>query len=41
MNKNNKKIHHGHLNEDEDEERPRNKTRGENVEEYVLFSALS
>ena len=40
--KNNKnKRHHAHLAEDEDEERPRKKTRGEDVEEYGLFSALS
>ena len=39
--KNNNKRHHAHLDEDEDVEegRPRNKTRGEYVEEYVLFFA--
>ena len=37
---NNKKRHHADLAEDEDEERPWNRTRGEDVEEYVLFSAL-
>ena len=35
------KRHHAHLVEDEDEERPRKRTRDEDVEEYVLFSALS
>ena len=39
--KNNNKRHHAYLAEDEDEERPRNKNRGEYVQEYVLFSALS
>ena len=38
---NNNKWHHAHLAEDEDEERPRKRTRGEDVEEYVLFYALS
>ena len=40
---NNKKIHHAHLAEDEDEEE-RNRmilTKEEYVDEYVLFSALS
>ena len=39
-NKKNNKRHHAHLAEDENEERPRNKTIGEYVEEYVLLSAL-
>ena len=34
-------MHHAHLAEDEDEEIPRKRTRCEDVEEYVLFSALS
>ena len=38
---NNKKRNHAHLDEDEDEERPQKKTRGEDVEEYVLFPTLS
>ena len=38
---NNNKRHDAHLVEDEDEERPRKRTRGEDVEEYLLFSALS
>ena len=39
---NNNKRHHAHLAEDEDveEERPRKKTRGEDVKEYVLLYAL-
>ena len=41
-NNNNNKRRHAHLAEDEDveEERPRKKTRGEDVEEYVLLYAL-
>ena len=42
-NNNNNKIHHAHLAEDEneEEERPQKRlTRGEDVEEYVLFFAL-
>ena len=39
--KNNNKRHHAHLAKDEDEERPRKKTRGEDVDEYVLFYAFS
>ena len=39
--KNNNKRNHAHLAKDEDEEIPRKRTRGEDVEEYVLFSALS
>ena len=41
--KKNNKRHHAHLAEDEDEEeRPRKRlTKEEDVEEYVLFSALS
>ena len=35
------KRNHAHLDEDDNEERPQKKTRGEDVEEYVLFSALS
>ena len=45
MKKNNNKRHHAYLVEDEDEEeeeRPRRKqAKEEDVEEYVLFSALS
>ena len=45
MKKNNNKIHHAHLAEDEDEEeeeRPQKRqAKEEDVEEYVLFSALS
>ena len=37
---NNNKRHHAHLVEDENEERNRNRTIGEDVEEYVLFSTL-
>ena len=40
-NNNNKKRHHSHLVEYENEERPRKRTRGEDVEECVLFSTLS
>ena len=44
MKKNNNKRHHAHLAEDEDEEeeeRPRNiQAKEEDIEEYVLFSAL-
>ena len=40
MNNNNKR-HHAHIAEDEDEERPQKRTRGEDVEECVLFYALS
>ena len=35
------KRHYSHLAEDEDEERPRKRNRGEDVEEYVLLFALS
>ena len=38
---NSNKRHLAHLAEDENEERPRKRTRGEDVEEYVLFYALS
>ena len=46
MKNNNNKIHHAHLVEDQDEEeeeeRPRKiQAKEEDVEEYVLFSALS
>ena len=44
MKKNINKRHHAHLAEDEDEEeeeRPRKRLTKEDVEEYVLFSALS